>query len=95
VGYKVIFRESAEKEFAALSQGQKKALFDKLKTLENDPAPPGSTELRGYAPLRRIKAGDTRAIYDEPDVLNRIFVLRVGTDHAIYEAMDQLVDVKC
>jgi mRNA-degrading endonuclease RelE of RelBE toxin-antitoxin system len=91
VGYKVIFRESAEKEFDALSQGRRKALFEKLKLLEEDPAPPGALELEGYAPLRRIKAGDARAIYDAPDAQGRIFVLRVGVDHSIYDAMDDLL----
>jgi mRNA interferase RelE/StbE len=90
VAYKVIFRKSAEKEFEALSQGRRKALFDKLKLLEDDPAPPGTIELEGYAPLRRIKAGDARAIYDAPDAEGRIFILRVGTDHGIYDAMDDL-----
>lgn len=84
MAYRVIFRTSAEKEFAALTQGQKKALFAKLKLLETDPAPSESVQLKGYAPLRRIKAGDARAIYDEPDEKGRIFILRVGTDHDIY-----------
>lgn len=92
MGYTVIFRESAQKEFEALSQGRKKALFDKLKLLESDPAPPETVELEGYAPLRRIKAGDARAIYEEPDSRNRIYILRVGIDHDIYENMDELVE---
>lgn len=58
--YKVIFDERAEKEFAALSQGRKKALADKLRLLETDPAPAEAVELQGYSPLRRIKAGDAR-----------------------------------
>ena len=60
MGYTVIFGEMAEKEFEALSPGRKKALFQKLKLLESDPAPAEAVMLRGYAPLRRIKAGDAR-----------------------------------
>lgn len=92
MGYTVIFRESAEKEFDALSPGRKKALFQKLKLLEDDPAPAETVELQGYAPLRRIKAGDARAIYDEPDAKGRIFILRVGTDHDMYEDIEELLD---
>jgi mRNA-degrading endonuclease RelE of RelBE toxin-antitoxin system len=91
VAYKVLFRESAAKELDSLSQGQRKALFDKLELLETDPKPPDSLELKAYAPLRRIKAGDARAIYDEPDARGRIFVLRVGTDHNIYDNLDELL----
>jgi mRNA-degrading endonuclease RelE of RelBE toxin-antitoxin system len=92
VAYKVIFEESAEKEFDALSQGQKKALFEKLKILAADPAPAETVELKGYAPLRRIKAGNARAIYDEPDAKGRIFILRVGSDHDIYDNLNDLLD---
>jgi mRNA interferase RelE/StbE len=91
VGYKVIFRRSAEKEFNALTQGQRKALFERLKLLESDPAPPDTVELKGYAPLRRIKAADVRAIYDEPDAKQRIFILRIGTDHTVYDGVDDLL----
>ena len=45
MAYNVIFRKSAEKEFDALSQGQRKALFEKLKLLERDSAPPETVEL--------------------------------------------------
>ncbi len=92
MGYTVIFSESAEKEFEALTPGRKKALFLKLKLLEDDPAPAETVELRGYAPLRRIKAGDARAIYDEPDAKGRIFVLRIGVDHDVYENIEELLD---
>jgi mRNA interferase RelE/StbE len=92
VRYTVVFRKSAQKEFEALSQGQKKALFQKLKLLEENPAPSETVELAQYAPLRRIKAGDARAIYDVPDARDRIFILRVGSDHSIYDNLDEIVE---
>jgi mRNA-degrading endonuclease RelE of RelBE toxin-antitoxin system len=92
VRYTVVFRKSAQREFEALSQGQKKALFQKLKVLEENPTPSETVELVQYAPLRRIKAGDARAIYDAPDARNRIFILRVGSDHSIYDNLDEIVE---
>jgi mRNA-degrading endonuclease RelE of RelBE toxin-antitoxin system len=87
---KVQFRESAEREFGRLSRVQQKAIYDKLRSLESDPRPTDSKELEGFAPLRRIKASDVRAIYDpEPDSKDRIFIWRIGTDHSIY-ALDEL-----
>ena len=47
MGYTVIFGEMAEKEFEALSPGRKKALFQKLKLLESDPAPAEAVMLPG------------------------------------------------
>jgi mRNA-degrading endonuclease RelE of RelBE toxin-antitoxin system len=83
---KIQLRKSAEREFDRLSRVQKKAIYEKLRSLEVDPCPPDSKELEGHAPFRRIKAGDVRAIYDpEPDSKDRIFVLRIGTDHAVYD----------
>jgi hypothetical protein len=32
------------------------------------------------------------AIYDEPDVNGRIFVLRVGTDYDIYKNIEELLN---
>ena len=88
---KVIFRESAEREFGRLSGVQRKAIFDKLKSLESNPYPADSKTLDKYAPLRRIKAGNVRAVYDpKPDSRDRIFILRIGFDHSIYD-LDELV----
>jgi mRNA-degrading endonuclease RelE of RelBE toxin-antitoxin system len=92
VRYKVIFDRNAEREFAALSEGQRKTIFEKLKALADNPAPMESVQLEGYSPLRRIKAGDVRAIFDQPDVRGRIFVLRFGTDHDVYEDLDELIE---
>jgi mRNA-degrading endonuclease RelE of RelBE toxin-antitoxin system len=91
VTYKVIFRKSAEKEYEALSDGERKAITQELKKLRITNRPRGSVELTGYAPLRRIKAGGVRAIYDEPDSKNRIFVLRIGTNHDVYSELDLLL----
>jgi mRNA-degrading endonuclease RelE of RelBE toxin-antitoxin system len=85
MAYKFVFRRSAQKEFENLTQGQRKAISEKLKALESDPFAEGKT-LDGYAPLRRVKAGDVRVIYDpEPDVRGRLSIWRIGVDHSIYE----------
>jgi mRNA-degrading endonuclease RelE of RelBE toxin-antitoxin system len=89
--FKVVFRESAQREFERLSGVQRKEIYNRLKSLETDPCPADSKMLDKYAPLRRIKAGNVRAIYDpEPDSRNRIFILRIGIDHSIYE-LEELI----
>lgn len=85
MAYKFIFRFTAQNEFESLTQGQKKAIFEKLKTIEVDPMGQGKT-LVGYESLRRVKAGNVRAIYDpEPDAKGHISILRIGTNHSVYE----------
>jgi mRNA-degrading endonuclease RelE of RelBE toxin-antitoxin system len=91
--YKFVFRGSAQKEFESLTQGQRKAISEKLKTLETNPLADGKT-LEKYAPLRRVKAGDVRVIYDQdPDPKDRISIWRIGTDHSIYELDDLFKEI--
>jgi mRNA-degrading endonuclease RelE of RelBE toxin-antitoxin system len=90
---RVRLRRDVQRDFDRLSRIQQKAILEKLKSLESDPYPAGSKELEGFAPLRRIKAGDVRAIYDpEPDSWDRIWVWRIGTDHEIYELLGELLE---
>jgi len=91
VSYKVIIKPSAEKQFSSLSQGQKKAILSKLKELRQNPRPPGAIRLRNHETLWRVKHRNVRAIYDEPDENNVIYVLRIGVDHSIYADLDKLI----
>jgi mRNA-degrading endonuclease RelE of RelBE toxin-antitoxin system len=76
--YKFVFRASALKEFEGLTQGQRKAISEKLKALEADPFAEGKT-LEKYAPLRRVKAGDVRVIFDpEADAKGRLIIWRLA-----------------
>ncbi len=84
MAYKVVFRFTAEKEFENLTQGQWKAIAAKIDAITINPMVEGKT-LIGYAPLRRVKAGEVRMVYDpEPDAQGRISILRFGTDHSVY-----------
>jgi len=90
MAYKVVFRGDSSKEFDHLTQGQQKAIAAKIDAIAIDPMADGKT-LEGYAPLRRVKAGDVRMVYDpEPDAQGRISILRFGTDHSVYD-LDRLV----
>jgi mRNA-degrading endonuclease RelE of RelBE toxin-antitoxin system len=90
---RVRLRKDVQRDFGRLSRVQQKAILKKLKSLESDPRPADSKELEGFAPLRRIKAGDVRAIYDpEPDARDRIWVWRIGTDHELYELLGELFE---
>jgi mRNA-degrading endonuclease RelE of RelBE toxin-antitoxin system len=94
-GYKLVFRESAQREFERLGTVEKRAIDRKFQILENDPCPAESKAIDKYAPLRRIKAGHVRVIYDpEPDSRNRLYILRVGIDHSIYDLDDLVRDYR-
>ena len=90
MAYRFVFRANAQKEFDNLTQGQRKAISEKLKLLEIDPFAEGKT-LERYAPLRRVKAGDVRVVYDpEPDSKGWLSIWRVSTDHIVYDDLERL-----
>src|SRR5215470_13807032 len=86
MAFRAVFRGDALKEFEHLTPGQRKAIAKQIDAIEADPFTEDSVELEGFAPLRRIKAGDARVIYDpEPDAQGRLSLLAFGTDHSIYD----------
>jgi mRNA-degrading endonuclease RelE of RelBE toxin-antitoxin system len=90
--YRVIFEAVAAQQFERLSQGQRKALSEQLNLLKNDATPQSAKALKGYEPLRRIKAKDVRAIYQPPDSRNRIVILAVGARRSIYDDLGDLLE---
>jgi mRNA-degrading endonuclease RelE of RelBE toxin-antitoxin system len=91
--HKIVWIKKAEKEFAALSQGQRKAISDEIDKLVAGPEPPGSDELEGYSPLRRLKAGMIRAIYDPQAGPKKIRILRIGhRKRGVYHDLQALFD---
>jgi mRNA-degrading endonuclease RelE of RelBE toxin-antitoxin system len=91
MAYKVVFRGNSSKEFESLTQGQKKAFAGIIRVFENNPSAEGSKTLVRYAPLRRVKTGNIRVIYDlEPDTEDRLSLSRIGADHSIYDDLADL-----
>lgn len=92
---KVVWIKQAENEFAALSQGQRKAIVKEIDQLYSDLKPAGSDELKGYAPLRRLKAGMIRAIYDPSTGPEKARILRIGhRKQGVYDKLEELFSLK-
>jgi len=60
---KIIFTKSSEKELASLEKPLQRKIFNKIKTLSEDPYPYGSQKLEGGKGYR-LRVGNYRVVYE-------------------------------
>ena len=75
--YKVYFRTSVEKDFAAIPKNDLKKILQRIRTLADDPRPPGCEKLTGQDRYR-IRQGRYRIIYSIQDKELTVWVVKVG-----------------
>lgn len=64
-----------------------KQIAGRIRDLAGDPESGQTTELKGYAPLRRLKSGEYRVIYEiSGDMLN-ILVIGKRNDDEVYQIL--------
>jgi mRNA interferase RelE/StbE len=81
--YKVYFRESVEKDFAAIPKSDLKKIFQRIRTLAKDPRPSGCEKLTGQERYR-IREGRYRILYSIQDKDLTVWVVKVGHRKDIY-----------
>jgi mRNA interferase RelE/StbE len=81
--YKVYFRASVEKDFASIPRGDVKQILQRIKTLTEDPRPPGCEKLTGQERYR-VRQGRYRIVYSIQDKELTVWVVRVGHHKDIY-----------
>ena len=84
MGYKISFRRPAEKGLGDMPARERNRLLDRIGELAADPFPPGSRKLKGHDGLHRVRVGNWRAIYREPDEDGIIDVLKIGHRRTVY-----------
>ena len=83
--YQVIFKPSAQKELARLAWRDREKILERLEVLVTDATPPAAVKLKGYDGLWRIRSGNFRAVYTEPDGNDVIRIVRVGHRRVVYK----------
>jgi mRNA interferase RelE/StbE len=66
---------------------QGRQIMEKLKIICDDPQGLPSEMLKGYAPLRRVRAGEFRIIYALDDDVVRVRLIGKRNDDEIYKAL--------
>jgi len=81
--YKVYFRASVGKDFASIPRSDLKKILQRIKTLAENPRPPGCEKLTGQERYR-VRQGRYRIVYSIHDDELTIWIVKVGHRKDIY-----------
>jgi len=81
--YRVLFRKSVEKDFSSIPKRDVKRILNRIKTLEENPRPPGSEKLTGQERYR-LRQGRYRIVYSIQNDEFTIWVVKIGHRKDIY-----------
>jgi mRNA interferase RelE/StbE len=83
--YRVLIKPSAAKEIEAVDQKKnRQRIVAGIRSLADDPRPPGCEKLAGQDDRYRIRVGRYRVIYAVEDSQLLVFVVRVGHRKDVY-----------
>lgn len=81
--YSVFFRKSVEKDLSSIPKKDVGKILKRIKSLENDPRPPGCEKLTGQERYR-LRQGRYRIVYSIQDDELTIWIVAVGHRKDIY-----------
>lgn len=82
--YTVALAKSAQRALAGLPKSLQTRIVDRIDGLENEPRPPGVTNVVGAPNTYRIRVGDYRIVYEIKDAILVVLVIRVGHRRDVY-----------
>jgi mRNA interferase RelE/StbE len=83
--YTLLVKPSAKKELDALDVKAVTRIIPKMEALTANPRPSGSTKLKGFRDLWRVRVGDYRVVYAIDDTAKRVDVMRIAHRREVYE----------
>ena len=84
MAYSVLLAPPAVRQLRSFAPTIQKRLVKRLKTLQNDPRPPGAKKLAGEDDLYRVREGDYRIIYTIQDKELLVLILKIGDRKEVY-----------
>ena len=81
--YRIFFKRSVEKDLSSIPKKDVRKILDRIKTLENDPRPPGCEKVTGQERFR-LRQGLYRIVYSIQDDELTIWVVKVGHHKDVY-----------
>jgi mRNA interferase RelE/StbE len=83
--YRLLIKPSAAKEIEKVrSTKERRKIVQKIRTLADDPRPPGCQKLRDRA-LYRLRQGRFRIVYSVEDETLTVLVVKVGDRKEVYK----------
>ena len=84
MGYRVVFKVSAERELGAIHPRDRARVFARIEALSDDPRPHGSEKVAGAEREYRVRAGDYRVICSVDDAARLVTIQKVGHRGDVY-----------
>jgi mRNA interferase RelE/StbE len=81
--YRIYFRASVEKDFAAIPKTDLKKILERIRALAEEPRPLGCEKLTGQERYR-VRQGRYRIVYSIQDKELTVWVVKVGHRKDIY-----------
>jgi mRNA interferase RelE/StbE len=81
--YSVLITRSAAKELERVPTKDRRRIVAKIRTLGENPRPPGSEKLTGDEKYR-LRQGDYRILYEIADTELIVTVIRIGNRRDVY-----------
>ena len=88
--FKVVLKQSAEKEFASLDADLQERVLDALSQLGENPRPFGARKLSGPYDLWRVRVGSYRVLYKIEDNILKVYVVRIAHRGRVYQRLSSL-----
>jgi mRNA interferase RelE/StbE len=83
--YRVLIKPSAAREIEAVGQKKdRQQIVAKIRSLGEDPRPPGHEKLAGREDRYRLRSGRYRVIYSNGEAELLVVVVRVGHRKEVY-----------
>ena len=81
--YKLSFKKSVQKDFDTIPKKDLKRILSRIKTLAENPRPPGCEKLTGHERYR-LRQGQYRIVYSIQDDELTVWIVKVGHRKDIY-----------
>jgi len=81
--YQLIFKKSVAKDLRSLPNQDVKRILTRIKSLQDDPRPPGCEKLSGQEKYR-LRQGIYRIIYEITDQTLTVLVVKIGHRREVY-----------
>jgi mRNA interferase RelE/StbE len=87
IQFSIDLSRQAERFLRELPAKQARQIAEKLQSLAADPSTLPSEQLRGYAPMRRLRAGEFRVIFAVEGAVVQVRLIGKRNDDEIYRAL--------
>jgi len=87
MAFTIYLTKAAAKDLAAVPKKSLQNIDNTIRSLADNPRPPGSIKLQGTDNLYRIRKGDFRIIYSIEDEALIVSVIRVGNRRDVYRGI--------